>query len=124
MKKSFIVVLCLCFLGIVVIPGFAGSYDREDADEAGYVESRSGQQDFAVTSGPAYVHAVTVFANAASSYVNLHDNTSASDPSKIKVEVGEATQYETTRVVFDPPVKFDTAIYADVTSGSVVVEYR
>ena len=95
---------------------------KDDQYKLGAVAKGSGA-DVAVTSGPAYVYAVTVYATAANSYVNLHDAASATTGTQ-KIEVGEATQYETTRQVYDPPVYFKTAVYADVTNGAFVVEYR
>lgn len=128
MRKLLFSLLLVTGLGLGVIQEtFAGPFDRETATEAGYVNSVSRFNDDTLISRPAYVYAVTVLAEAANSYVKLFDTVSGAAPvdiDKPKIEVGEATQYDTTRYQFNPPVRFENGIYADVTSGSVVIEYR
>ena len=102
------------------------NYGRDPkTDEIGYVNAGSTSYDKAISGKPAYMYAVTVFATAANSYVNIYDTTTTpASPNQPKVEVGEATQYGSRRVVFDPPIRMTSGIYADVTSGAAVVEYR
>lgn len=101
-----------------------GRYAREEHN-VGFVESVSTEHDVQLVSRPAYIYAVTVWADAANSYAFLYDTSAAPAASdKPKVEVGEASQYDSVRTVFDPPLQMSTGIYADVTSGSIVVEYR
>lgn len=126
MKKALSLIMVMALLVGFTMPAFS-QFDRETADEAGYAETVSTEHDVALISRPVYIYAVTVWADAANSYVMLYDLTSAptGDPThKPKLEVGEATQYRSTRYEFAKPIKMVNGIYADVTSGSVVVEYR
>jgi len=118
-------VLCLSLMLLGSGIAFAARGDREALD-FGYVNAASTQSDETMISGPTYVYGATVFANAANSFVLLYDSATApaGTGKEVKVEVGEATQYGTRRYDFDPPIKFDAGVYADVTSGSVVLEYR
>ena len=82
--------------------------------------------DGRAVSGPCWLYAITVYANASNSYANIHDSNATSSPgdSTIKVEVGQATQYASTRYEFTKPLKFENGIYIDNTNGSCWVEYR
>ena len=126
--KTLLSLLLLVVIGLGVGIGnvFAGPFDREVANEAGYVNSVSRINDGTIISRPGYVYAVTVLAENANTYVKLFDTASGAAPvsETPKIEVGESTQYKTTRYQFEVPVRFENGIYADVTSGSVVVEYR
>lgn len=115
----------ILLLVVMAVPAYA-QYDRDiQGREAGFVRAASTGGDKVLISRPVMVYAVTVDATSASASVDLHD--SASTPTTgaaIKVEVGQATQHNSNRVVFDPPLYFENGVYADVTSGGVVVEYR
>lgn len=126
MNRLFTFILSLFLLAGIqsVSQAQEGRYSREDTN-VGYVEAASTEHDVQLVSRPAYIHAVTVWADAANSYVFLYDTSAAPAAiDKPKVEVGTATQYVSSRTVFDPPLQMSNGIYADVTSGSVVVEYR
>lgn len=124
MRKVVSLIIAIVLLIGMALPAFA-QYDREAATSAGYVLSASTEHDRALVSQPAYIYAVTVWADAANSYVFLYDTTSAPvSTDQPKLEVGEATQYRSTRIVLDKPLLMSSGVYADVTAGSVVVEYR
>lgn len=122
MKRLFLLLVCLSLMFGFYSQAFAGRYDREDAVDVGYVSAKGISADGAVTSGPTYIYAVTVYAAAANSTVTLYDNTAASGT--VLAEVGAVTQYSTNRVEFDRPIEAATAVYADITGGYIVVEYR
>ena len=126
MNKLFTFALSLFLLAGIqsVSQAQEGRFSRED-HQVGFVKSVSTEHDVQLVSRPAYIYAVTVWADAANSYAFLHDTSAAPAASdKPKVEVGEASQYDSARTVFDPPLQMENGIYADVTSGSIVVEYR
>lgn len=123
MKKilSLVILLAMVVLGS---PAYA-QFDRERADNAGYVNAIGRGSDQVLVARPAYVYAVTIDATSASASVDLYDSASTTtNTGLIKAEVGQATQHNSTRVVYDPPLYFQSGVYADVTSGGVVVEYR
>jgi len=119
-------VICLSLVLFGTGEAFAARGDREEMN-FGYVNHASSASDVALVSKPSYVYAVTILSTSTNAYVLLYDLTAAPTgvlTDKVAVEVGEATQYDTRRVSFDPPIKMLNGIYADVTSGSVIVEYR
>ncbi len=120
MKKIFSLVCAL----LLAVPAFA-QYDRDpNTERAGYVNAASAGVDGVVKSGPTYVYAVTQYATGASSSTLLYDTTTLVAANQPKIEVAESVAANTKRYVYDPPLKFDNGVYADVTSGSVVIEYR
>jgi hypothetical protein len=122
MKRLFLLLVCLSLIFGFCSPVFAGRYDREDAVDVGYVSAKSMSATGAVSSAPGYIYGVTIYAHTASALVTLYDSTAASG--NVLAEVAAVTQYTSTRVEFDRPIEVTTAIYATVTNGYVVVEYR
>ena len=127
MNKLLSLLVCLAFLVGLPLSAFAGSYDREDADEAGYVLSKGFKPpDGQKISAPTYVWAVTLQAGAGSgsSYLALHNGDSASDP--VGIEIEEATQYDCRRLEFSKPIYFKDGVYVDFghSSDTCVIEYR
>ena len=125
MKRLFCLLVCLTLLLSFGGMAFAGSFDREDADEAGYVNTKVLTSDTANTiSHGCYIYGVQFYAGAASSYVNIYDAATASGT--VRIEVSEATAGE--HVYYKPskPIKFDTAVSVDLegANSAVVIEYR
>jgi len=125
--------LVLALLMVVGMVGIAnaqdsGRYGRENQDEVGYVDVASAQNDAVLVAAPCYIYGVTVFADAASSFVKIYDAATAAAVTAggvtVKVEIGESTQYDSRRYAFDKPIKMNSGAYVDVTSGSVALEYR
>lgn len=123
MKKLFSLFAALLLVGLAT-PVFA-QYDRDPAtSRVGYVNAVSTGVDGTMKSGPVYVYAVTQYATSASSSTLLYDTTTLVAANQPKIEVAESVAANTKRYTYDPPLKFDTGVYADVTNGSVVIEYR
>lgn len=123
MRKFLISLVCLALFVGLGSNAFAGRYDREDANDVGYANAASTSVDAALVAVPCYVYGATVLATSANSYALLYDNASAATGT-VKIEIGEASQYDTQHITFDPPIRFENGVYADVTSGPVVIEYR
>ena len=122
MKKLFSLLVLLSLMLATSV--FAGPYDREVADEAGYVDIKTVTSDSAAIARPCYLYAISLYAGAAPSYVNVYNN--ASTGSGDAIEISEATQYDSVRYEFKKPVNMSNGAYVDITgSGSVVIlEYR
>jgi hypothetical protein len=127
MKKIiFSLTICLLLLGLG-LPAFAQKYSRE-VNEPGYVEAVARNTDGALVSQPCYIHAATIYASSGSASIALYDATSAATGpnivSNLKIEIGEATQYESNRIEFTPPIKMNNGVYVDVTNAYAIIEYR
>lgn len=122
MKKIIISLLVCFFLVLGSLPLYAARGDRETLNY-GYVESASATVDSALVAYPCYVYGVTLFASSANASVIIHDHAS-NNTGTAKIELGEATAWDSNRQVFDPPVALNNGAYADVTNCSVVLEYR
>lgn len=128
MKRCLLVFLCLALmlLGSAGL-GLTSPYDRETADEVGYADAISRNNDGVLVAKPCYIYAVTAFytGGGSSSYgwVELYDNASSAS-GIVKVEILENTTSPITRFEFARPLKMENGIYADVTNASVVVEWR
>ena len=116
--------VCLALVLGAFVPVFAGSYDREDADEAGYVNCSARNSDGSLFSGAGYIYAVTLYAASATSTLTIYDASSATG--NVVIEVAEATAGDSARLEFTRPVKVSTGAYADLSgsNAAVVVEYR
>lgn len=124
MNKRLFSIIAIAALALGIIsPVFAGPYDRENGNEAGYVKSVATGASAEVVAAPCYVHAVTLYASTANAEAAVYDSTTGATGGA-KIELGKATQYESTRYVFDTPVKFDNGVYVVDSNGYVVVEYR
>ena len=125
MKKLFSLLVCLTLILVIVSLAYAGSFDREDADEAGYVDTKCLSADAANTiARPCYIYGVQFYAAAATSYVNIYDAATASGT--IRIEIAEATAGDSVYYKPAKPIKFDTGVSVDLTgAGAVVIlEYR
>lgn len=121
MKKLLLVCLfSLLFAGLA----YAGPFDREEFDDVGYVDSKVITADGAVTSSPTYVYGISFYAGAASDFITLYNDTGTTTGQE-KIEVSAATAGETKHISFDKPIKFETAVYADINGTSfAIIEYR
>jgi hypothetical protein len=122
MKKLILFIALLSLVAFKAAPVFAGPYDRENANTAGYVKAVSASSSSEVVAAPCYIHAVTVLATAANAVVGIIDTQGTTGTAV--AEIGQATQYASNRQVFNPPLKIENGVYANVSNGSVVVEYR
>jgi len=123
MKKLFSLLVCLTLI-LGVSLAYA-QFDRENADEAGYVETKTLTSDTANTiARPCYIYGVQFYAAASTSYVNIYDAATATGT--VKIEIAEATAGDSVYYKPAKPIKFDTAVSVDLTgSGAVVIlEYR
>lgn len=125
MKKLFSLLVCLTLilgLGVLAYAEGEGRFGREGT-AVGYVDVASSAADIALKAAPCYVYAATLFPSAANGYVYLYDNASAASGT-VKIELSEATAYDSKREIFDPPIKMDNGVYADVNNAAVTIEYR
>ena|SRR3990167_1226138 len=124
MKKLLLVLVCLSLIFGLQGMAMAGSYDREDT-AFGYTESRYCNADHVLVSKPCYVKSITIYASSANALAVIYDSADSSPAdSEVRYEIGEASQYESKREVFNPPIIFNNGVYADVTNGNIGVEYR
>lgn len=126
MKKLFNVFLVLSLI-VIGSAGIASARFEREETNVGWVEAKSTQNDEALLTKPVYIFAVTVLAdNAANAFVEIYDaSASPANGNEPKIEIGEATQYDSKRVVFNPPLKMSTGVYVDVSNtAAVVIEYR
>ena len=126
--RKFTILFAVLLVVFLITTGnvFAARGDREELN-FGYVKAMSTNTDGVLADSPTYIYAVTIYPAAANSYVLLYDNATLAGSlanGKVSIEVGEAVQYTTKREVFDPPILMEKGVYADLTSGHVVVEYR
>jgi len=124
MKKLFSLLVCLTLiLGLCGI-AFA-RFETEDADEVGYVDTKTLTEDAANTiARPCYIYGVQFYAGSASSYVNIYDAATATGT--VRIEVAEATAGDSVYYKPNKPIKFDTAVSVDLTGSNsvVILEYR
>jgi len=124
MKKIFNFLVCLAL--ILGLGGIAfAQFDRENADEAGYVNTYVATTDTAAAvARPCYIYGVQFYAAASTSYVNIYDAATATG--EVRIEVSEATAGDWTYYRPAKPVKFDTSVSIDLTgSGAIaIIEYR
>jgi len=93
-------------------------------DEVGYVDGKVISADGAVTSAPTYVYGISFYGGAASDYITLYDSTTSTSGTE-KIELSTASVGDTTHITFAKPLKFETAVYADINGSSfAVIEYR
>jgi len=119
MKKLILFVICLSLL--FVGAALAGPYDREDT-KAGYVKTVTKTSDAVMVGRPCYIYGLTIYATSSNSFANFYD--SASTGSNLIIEIGEATQYNTKRYEFNPPIQAENGLYVDVTNCYAIAEYR
>ena len=126
MKKVLGLVLALALL-VNIAPAFAqarfGTRTSRPIETSGIMIDQSGNtMDYSV-----WLYGVTVYADAASSYVGLYDCDTVTEllHSTIypRYEIGEPTQYETTTVQFDTPKYFSDGVGAIISTGVAFVEY-
>jgi len=126
MNRRLFMIIALALLVCFAMPGIsqAARGDREELN-FGYVNTASARDDITLVSKPAYIYAVTIFPAQDLAYVLLYDSSDATlQGDLVRVEITESAAYATTREVFNPPIRMTSGIYADVTNGSVIVEYR
>ena len=125
MKKLLSILVCLTLLLSFGGITFAGSFDREDADEAGYADTKVLSVDTNNTIARAcYIYGVQFYAGTATSFVNLYDAATATGD--VKIEVSEATLGDSVYYKPAKPIKFDTGVSVDITgaNSAVILEYR
>ena len=125
MKRLLISVVCLSLLLGLTSLAYAGPFDRETADEVGYVHTKTLNASTANTiTRPCYIYGVQFYAGASGSNVNIYDAATATGT--VKIEVAEATAGD--YVYYKPakPIKFDTAVSVNLVgaNSAVVLEYR
>jgi hypothetical protein len=123
MNKFLLAALLMLGMATPVLADFS----REDSNPAGFVNMAGAYTavDAAVVARPALVYGITAYADAANTHCDVYDaSTTPANGVKPKIEVGEATQYRTTRYTYDPPLKFTTGVYVDAAAGSCHIEYR
>ena len=121
--KKFLIVLLALFLAVGSVSIAHARFDREQADEAGYVDALSTSTDTALIARPCYIYGITINPASAQGQVLVYDNSSTTQGT-VKIEIGESAQFDTRRYVFDPPVQMNNGAYVDVTSASAIIEYR
>ena len=120
--------LSIFLLGTLLFLGLSGNvfaqFDREHhATDAGYVNVVSRANDGVLSAAPVFIYAATLQATSSNAIVYIYDNASAASGT-IKVEIAEPTSGTSKRVVFSTPIQMINGAYADVTNGSVDLEYR
>lgn len=127
MNRKLFMLVTLALALCLVVPGSAQAArgDREELNY-GYVDAISSQVDKVLVAKPCYVYAVTVYPTEGLATVKLydHETTSTDEGDYVKVEITESAAYATTREVFNPPIRMNKGVYADITNGQVVLEYR
>lgn len=127
MKRLVLVLVCLLLTIGVTSSVFAGSgrYANEDGDQVGHVTTVSATSDSAVVARPCYVYAASLYAGASASNIRLYDNASTGTGT-VRIEVAEATQYDSVRYEFSKPIKMDNGVFVGITGTNSVatIEYR
>lgn len=75
--------------------------------------------------GETWVYGVTIYADAASSFVTLYDATTyvGKTVADAVTEVGEATQYETVTIWFPKPILFEDGVSVYIATGVAYIYY-
>jgi hypothetical protein len=127
MKKLLSLIVCLSLFAPLA---FADRYDRESG-RPGHVEKSGVTSDTQVLTRPCELYALTVSATTAGATVAIYDkastptDTEKSDGTNLAAEASEATQYDSKREVFDPPIQINNGLYLDLTNcAGAIVEYR
>ena len=125
-KKILSIALALALV-IGTAPAFAQSRHSIRASRTIETTGILTDQDGVTMDYSVWVYGVSIYADAASSYVGLYDcdttaelNSASEYP---KYEVGEPTQYEVTTEWFDEPLYFGDGVGAIIFTGVAIVYY-
>lgn len=126
MKKIMFMVLALVLLfGVSAFAstGRYGTRTSQPLETTGIFNDQGGiAMDYSV-----WVYGVTIYADAANSYVGLYDCDTTVELNATTIypryEIGEPTQYETTTEMFTKPKYFDDGVGAIIFTGVAFIEY-
>lgn len=124
MKRIFGLLVCLTLIlatGLLYADDDS-RYGRE-AGTPGYVNTKLLTTTTHNTIGhSAEIYAITIYPTSAYAYANIY-NAATANGTPI-MEVAEATQYDSKREVFDPPLSADTAVSVSMYGCYTILEYR
>lgn len=88
------------------------------------IETSSTASTLGLSSGT-WVYGVTIYADAASSFVALYDASTyvGKTVADAVTEIGEATQYETVTVWFPKPIYFENGVSCYIATGVAYIYY-
>lgn len=127
MKKFLLILLMAGLLLLAASPADAvsryGTFTTQPIETTGILIGQDGNtMDYEV-----WVYGVTIFADAASSFIGLYDVDTANELNSItefpRWEMGEPTQFQTTTDWFDQPKRFTDGIGAIISVGVGFVHY-
>lgn len=119
-KKLLVLMLVLMFA--CASPVLAVSNNRIRTTNG--IETSSTAATLGLSSGT-WVYGVTVYADAANSFVTLYDASTyvGKTPADAVTELGEATQYESVTVWFPKPIYFSTGVSCYIATGVAYIYY-
>ena len=127
-KKVFAILAVIGMLALAATPAFA--VDGRNALKASQkIEATGVMTDGAgnTMDYSTYVYGVSIYADDASSFVGVYDCDTTAELIAAtiypKVEIGEATQYDTEIIWFPSPIYFDDGVSVIMSTGVALVYY-
>ncbi len=72
-----------------------------------------------------WVYAIRLFADQASSVPGLYNTATlgGATASTVKAEIGEATQFDTEEIKYNPPINFPNGVSVIMSTGVLLIDY-